>query len=131
MDTVSKQKRSQIMRQIRSKNTGFEVAIFLALKKKGIALGRGEAVYGKPDIILRKRKTAIFLDSCFWHGCRWHCRMPRTKVLYWQKKIGGNKARARKVNRFLRNDGWRVIRVWEHKFKRDFDGQINLLHGSV
>jgi DNA mismatch endonuclease (patch repair protein) len=61
----------------------------------------------------------IFLDSCFWHGCRWHCRMPGSNVDYWNGKIDGNKRRDKDVVQHYRKAGWKVIRIWEHNFRND------------
>lgn len=112
------------MSQVRSKNTKFERAITAALKKLGKSFKQHANLTGKPDIISRKKKAAVFLDSCFWHGCRWHCRIPNSKRGYWIPKIQRNKERARIVNRQLRKEGWRVARFWEHRFQNDFEATI-------
>jgi DNA mismatch endonuclease (patch repair protein) len=73
---------------------------------------------GKPDFIFPKQRLAVFVDGCFWHGCRWHCRMPKSRRNYWKPKIARNKKRDREVTRQLRRCGWKVFRVWEHALKR-------------
>ena len=75
------------------------------------------AIPGKPDFSFISAQLAVFVDGCFWHGCR-TCRrnmQPSTNSDYWLKKIARNKARDRKVNTELRRKGWRVIRIWEHE----------------
>jgi DNA mismatch endonuclease (patch repair protein) len=75
-------------------------------------------IVGKPDLIHRRAKIAVFIDSCFWHGCPVHLRMPDSNRDYWIQKISRNRKRDLKVNRQLRLSGWAVIRVWEHSLKR-------------
>jgi len=64
---------------------------------------------------LKKHKTVIFIDSCFWHGCKRHCRLPSARKKYWTAKIERNKERDKEVNRHYRKIGWKVVRVWEHE----------------
>lgn len=90
-----------------------------ALWKKGFRFRKNATDYfGKPDIMLPKYKTAIFVDSCFWHGCRWHCRMPSTNQAYWKKKIARNKERDKKVSKHYKKQDWQAIRIWEHEIKK-------------
>lgn len=117
-DTVSKKKRSQIMRQVKSKDSKIEMDLRKALWNKGFRFRKNASgYYGKPDMVLPKYRTVIFIDSCFWHGCRWHCRMPSTNQSYWGEKIARNKERDKEVNRHYKKEGWQVIRVWEHEIK--------------
>jgi DNA mismatch endonuclease, patch repair protein len=79
-------------------------------------LGRQFSV--RPDFIFQRPKIAVFVDGCFWHGCPKHVIWPKGNAAFWKKKILANKARDRRVNRVLRTQGWKVIRVWEHDLKR-------------
>ena len=119
-DTFSKKKRSEIMRQIKGKNTKFELFFLEKLEEKGI--GPLECycseLTGRPDFVHWQSKTAIFVDSCFWHGCKQHLRMPQSNRDYWVKKIKRNKKRDRKVTKQLQEEGWLVLRVWEHSTKK-------------
>ena len=74
----------------------------------------------RPDFVFARQRVAVFVDGCFWHGCRWHGTQPQGNAAFWAKKLAGNKARDRRVNRVLRHRGWRVLRVWEHGL-RDAD----------
>jgi DNA mismatch endonuclease (patch repair protein) len=74
---------------------------------------RGSQLVGKPDFIFATAKLAVFVDGCFWHGHPNLGRLPAANRSYWSKKIARNKARDKRVNRSLRNQGWRVIRIWE------------------
>ena len=116
MDSVSQETRSKIMRSIKSKDTKLERTFHSSLRSKGIkGIDLHPAdVFGKPDSVHRRAKIAIFLDSCFWHGCHEHCRMPHTNVEYWQRKIERNKKRDALVTNTLTKRGWLVLRIWEH-----------------
>jgi DNA mismatch endonuclease (patch repair protein) len=115
-DTVSKKKRSEIMSKVKSKDSKIEVDFRKAIWKAGFRYRKNSTKYfGKPDMVLPKHKTAIFIDSCFWHGCERHCRLPAARKKYWTTKIERNKERDKEVNRHYKKIGWRVIRVWEHK----------------
>ena len=114
-DTVSKKKRSEIMSKIRSKDSKSAVDFRKAIWKAGFRYRKSSTKYfGKPDLVLKKHKTVIFVDSCFWHGCKNHCRLPATRKKYWTEKIERNKRRDKEVNRHYKKNGWKVIRIWEH-----------------
>jgi DNA mismatch endonuclease (patch repair protein) len=78
---------------------------------------RHQALPGRPDFVFPRHRLAIFVDGCFWHGCRWHCRMPRQHREYWQRKISRNAERDRDTNRLLRHAGWQVLRIWGHSLR--------------
>ncbi|NQU83164.1 MAG: very short patch repair endonuclease [Parcubacteria group bacterium] len=121
-DTVSKKKRSEIMSSVRSKDSKIEIKFRKAIWERGFRYRKNPTNYfGKPDIVLKKHKTAIFIDSCFWHGCKKHCRLPATRKKYWIEKIERNKKRDKEVNRYYKKIDWRVIRIWEHEILKDFD----------
>lgn len=82
------------------------------------------SLFGKPDIVFKKYKTVIFVDSCFWHGCKKHCRLPATNKKYWNEKIERNKQRDKEVNRHYKKEGWQVLRVWEHDLGKAINEQI-------
>jgi len=118
-DTVSKKKRSEIMSKVRSKDSEIEVDFRKAIWKAGFRYSKNPTKYfGKPDLVLKKHKTVIFIDSCFWHGCKKHCRLPATRKKYWTGKIERNKQRDKEVNRHYKKIGWKVVRVWEHEARK-------------
>src|SRR5271156_6607209 len=83
----------------------------------GWKLGHRSGLVGSPDIVFDKARLAIFLDGCFWHGCR-RCRsVPVANRAFWLTKITRNKTRDHQVRRALRAGGWRVMRVWEHELR--------------
>jgi len=117
MDKFSKKKRSEIMSKIRSNNTKFErkfIAVLKKLTKKKFQTNVA-SIKGKPDIVFKKDKICVFLDSDFWHGWQY----PRWKHLlkndFWHKKIENNRKRDRKTTAYLRKNGWHVIRIWGHE----------------
>ena len=73
---------------------------------------------GTPDFAFPKNRLVIFVDGCFWHGCPKHATFPTTRRDFWLTKFASNKLRDRRVNRELRQLGWRVLRIWEHELKR-------------
>ena len=119
MDDRTREERSKTMAAVRSQNTNFERSFLDELRLRHIrGIEQHPAdILGKPDLAHRKSKTALFMDSCFWHGCAKHARMPSSNRQYWIQKISRNRARDLRVNKELRQSGWLVIRVWEHSLK--------------
>lgn len=110
------------MQHIRSTDTAPERAIMEALKKKKIYFATYVSkIIGKPDIVFRRKKVAVFIDSDFWHGHPKRCIMPKTNSNYWKKKIEGNQKRDKLVNAELKNNGWVVVRLWEYDIKHSFE----------
>jgi DNA mismatch endonuclease (patch repair protein) len=120
MDTVSKRKRSEIMSLIKDRGSNIEKLVRQELSKHGIKFcGNSVKYFGKPDIILKKFKAVIFVDSCFWHGCDKHCRIPNSRKDYWSEKIKCNIARDKEVSKYYRNNKWKLFRIWEHQLNRN------------
>ena len=110
MDIVSTKRRSEIMAAIRSES-GIER---LPGKMSGLYLRKHpKNVFVRPDFGNKSKKMAIFIDGCFWHGCKKHYRTPKTNRKYWKDKIKQNMKRDMIVNERLAKDGWMVIRIWE------------------
>lgn len=125
MDTVSRTKRSEIMRAVKSTGTKMELEFAKTLRSSGVRYRRNHgSMFGKPDFILPDARVVLFLDSCFWHGCRWHCRYPMTNRELWQKKIARNKLRDKLVGLHYRDSNWVLVRFWEHQIKRDSDACV-------
>lgn len=85
---------------------------------------RLQPVFGKPSFVLPKLRVAVFVDGCFWHGCPLHATKPRNNAAFWRRKLAGNRARDRLVNRTLRESGWRVLRIWEHELTRRREARL-------
>jgi len=107
------------MAAIRSRgNQATELKFAGILRSAGITgWRRHQPLPGRPDFVFRRARLAVFVDGCFWHGCRWHCRMPKSRGAYWNPKIDRNKARDRTVRNLLIENGWRVLRIWEHSLQ--------------
>jgi DNA mismatch endonuclease (patch repair protein) len=69
----------------------------------------------RPDVVFTRRRLAVFLDGCFWHGCPEHCRLPASNREYWTAKIGRNRERDVRISATLEATGWQVVRAWEHE----------------
>jgi DNA mismatch endonuclease (patch repair protein) len=115
-DVHSPEQRSRNMAAIRSANTKPEVRVRSALHALGyrFRLHRKD-LPGKPDIVLPKFRTALFVHGCFWHchSCKYGSVVPATRADFWAAKRGGNVARDRVKAQALRKLGWRVITLWE------------------
>jgi len=119
MDTVSKEKRSEIMSKVRGKNTAPERTVRSLLHSLGFRFRLyRQDLPGKPDIVLPKYKTAVFVNGCFWHGhdCKL-ARLPKSNIEYWHNKISRNKSRDTRVVQQLRELGWNVYVIWECEIK--------------
>ncbi len=125
-DIVDKKTRSRMMAGIRGANTKPEIAvrsIFTRLRYKPEINCR--ELPGKPDIVLRRKKVAVFVHGCFWHGHNCHLfRLPASNTVFWKTKIDGNAVNDRLVVRSLKRKGWRVLVIWECALKGS--GRINL-----
>lgn len=118
-DTFNKLKRSQIMAAVRSKrNRATELKLIEIFRRHNITGWRRERpMLGKPDFVFPRSKLVVFVDGCFWHGCRKHLRVPSNNRTYWLKKIESNVIRDKATVRKLQTAGWRVLRVWEHELR--------------
>jgi DNA mismatch endonuclease (patch repair protein) len=119
-DVFTKAKRSQVMSCIRGRgNKGTELALAKLLRLHGLTgWRRHRPLFGKPDFVFRAAKVALFVDGCFWHSCARHSTTPANNCAFWLKKLARNKIRDTLVNRTLRAQGWRVLRIWEHDLSR-------------
>ncbi len=119
-DTFSPDKRSWIMRQVKSKNTSPELRVRSLLHGMGyrFRLHRRD-LPGAPDIVFPGRKKAIFVHGCFWHGhsCPRGSRLPKSNAEYWKKKIARNKERDQRHIEDLFDLGWETLVVWECEVK--------------
>lgn len=118
-DVISKKKRSELMARVRGcGNKSTEMRIAKLMRTVGCRGWRRRfLLFGNPDFVFRDQRLALFIDGCFWHGCRDHCRMPSSNVAYWKRKIARNQNRDRLVLRTLQKRSWRVLRIWEHELR--------------
>ena len=130
-DIYSKKKRSDIMSKISGKETKPEIFVRKYLFSKGFRyIKNDERYHGKPDIVLPKYKTIIFIHGCFWHGHNCKAgRLPKTKQEFWGKKIGQNILRDKKNKIELQTKGWKIITIWncEINSQKKLEKRFNLL----
>lgn len=121
-DVHSKMIRSYNMSQIKGKDTKPELLVRKFLHKNGFRYRlHVKKLPGKPDIVLPKYKTLIFVQGCFWHGheeCKYYV-VPKTRTEWWLDKINGNKVKDMNSKQALVSAGWKVIEVWECELKKD------------
>lgn len=121
MDRISTEARSRNMARVRSRDTKPEVKIRSLLHRLGFRFRLcDKSLPGKPDIVLKKYKTVIFVNGCFWHhheNCR-DSSLPKTNTDFWEKKINSNVERDRRNKEKLIESGWRVLVIWECEIRR-------------
>lgn len=121
MDKLTPEQRHRNMAAIRSKNTKPEMLVRRFLFSRGFRYRLNyRRLPGRPDIVLRKYRTVIFVNGCFWHGhegCRYFV-MPKSNVAFWQTKIERNRARDKRVQHELAAMGWHCITLWECQLKK-------------
>ncbi|BAR52459.1 DNA mismatch endonuclease Vsr [Tannerella forsythia KS16] len=138
MDIWNKEKRSECMSRIRSKNTKPELALRKALFARGFRYRvNDKKLPGKPDIVLPKYKTVIFIHGCFWHGhedCK-YAYIPKTNTRFWIDKITSNAERDKVNAEKLTALGWNVLTVWEceirHTHKQNLTPLIDRVEAEI
>ena len=120
MDIYSKEQRSKLMSCVRTQNTKPEVLVRKALHGMGFRFRlHNKSMPGRPDIVLSRYRTVVFVNGCFWHGhdCSKGTTLPKTNALFWKEKLKANVERDKKKTRELEEQGWRVVVVWECQTK--------------
>jgi DNA mismatch endonuclease (patch repair protein) len=119
-DVHTKETRSYNMSRVRSKNTRPELVVRKALFANGFRYRiHDKRLLGKPDIVLKKYRTLIFIHGCFWHGhvnCKYSI-IPKTRTKWWADKISSNKVNDTKAISQLKKEGWNVIVIWGCQLK--------------
>lgn len=126
MDNLTAGQRRRNMQNIRSKDTLPELKLEQELKNRRLHFARHvKSLPGKPDFVFRRKKVAVFVDSDFWHGHSSRGVMPKSNRGYWKEKIRRNKKRDKVVTAELKNQGWVVVRIWEHNLNKHYRRTIN------
>lgn len=115
-DVFTPGQRSAVMRRVKGRDTGPELAVRRLLRAAGIGYRLGGCgLPGRPDLVMKGRRVAVFVHGCFWHGhdCPRGARQPRTNAGYWTAKIARNRARDARVASELTDAGWRVVTIHE------------------
>ena len=118
------------MSRIKGKDTSLEVLVRSYLFRKGFRFRKNvKNLPGKPDVVLPKYKTVIFVNGCFWHHHD-NCKLavvPKTRTDFWLSKFERNRLNDLKHNQLLKSMGWRVITLWECVLKSDFEKTMNVI----
>ena len=129
MDNHTPEQRSYNMSRVKSKNTVPERKLMKALREKGVWFTHHRAdVFGKPDIVFKRKKIAVFIDSDFWHGYK---PLPETNKEFWTEKLARNRQRDEDVNAKLKEQGWIIVRFLESEIKKDFENCIRKIQGVL
>lgn len=127
--------RSRMMSAVRGRNNhSTELRFRMALVRSAVRGWVLQATLpGKPDFYFPSAKVVLFLDGCFWHGCRRCGHIPKTNSTFWRLKIQRNRWRDRKNTRALRSRGFKVLRIWEHSLRKrdDLDCMLRKLSTLV
>lgn len=128
-DHISPEHRSWNMSRIKGKDTKIEVKVRSWLFSRGFRFRKNDKRYpGKPDVVLPKYKTVIFINGCFWHrheGCK-YATLPKTRVEYWNAKFERNVSNDKLHVHQLEELGWNVITIWECELKKaEFENTMN------
>jgi DNA mismatch endonuclease (patch repair protein) len=120
VDKLSPEHRGWLMSRVKSKDTSPELAV------RRLVFGMGyryrlhdRRLPGKPDLVFSRRRKVVFVNGCFWHGhkgCR-YAGLPKTRTEFWEEKIEKNMARDRANIALLRQNGWKVLTVWQCELK--------------
>jgi DNA mismatch endonuclease (patch repair protein) len=127
-DVFTPEQRSAVMRRVKGRDTAPELAVRRILRAAGVGYRLGGAgLPGRPDLVMKGRRVALFVHGCFWHGhdCARGGRKPKANAAYWTAKIDRNRARDEASRAALTAAGWRVVTVWECAMKAgDFAGRL-------
>jgi DNA mismatch endonuclease Vsr len=119
-DIFSKEKRSEIMRAVRHKDTLPELIIQSLIRDMGVAYERETRIFNtKPDIIIPEMKKVFFINGCFWHGhtCG-RGKLPDANRIFWEEKINKTKERDNRNYNELKSNGWDYLIIWECEIKK-------------
>jgi DNA mismatch endonuclease (patch repair protein) len=134
VDTISAERRSWNMSRIKGRDTAPERQLRSLLHRSGFRFRlHDRRLPGRPDIILPKYRTAVFVHGCFWHrheGCR-YATTPSTRPDFWHEKFEGNVRRDADNRTALENAGWNVLTVWECELKSDAESVLARLRTQI
>lgn len=129
-DSLTKERRSWNMSKIKGKDTGIEIKVRKYLFSQGFRYRKNVTTLpGKPDIVLPKHHTVIFVHGCFWHrheGCK-DATTPKTRTEFWNEKFRKNVENDQLHNQQLEDAGWRVIVLWECEINKNFNNTMDWL----
>lgn len=134
MDKLTKEQRRKNMQHVRNKDSQIELKLRHALWHAGFRYRKNvREIFGCPDIVFKKLKIAVFVDSEFWHGYDWENRKHdfKSRQDFWIPKIERNIVRDKEVNEKLTADGWMVLRFFGNEIKKNLDGCVRIVADAV
>src|SRR5699024_747722 len=125
VDYMSKEQRRKTMQSIKAQSK-LENIVSKELWKRGIRFRKNvRGLVGIPDIAIKKYKVVIFIDSCFWHLCPIHGKIPKSNIEFWKKKLQRNRERDDEVTHYYKERNWNIMRIWEHEIKENLDSVVD------
>ena len=134
MDKHTPEQRRKNMQAIKNKDSQIELLLRKELWKRGLRYQKNRTdIFGKPDIVFKGKKIAIFCDSEFWHGYNWEERKKdfRSHQEFWIPKIERNMERDIEVTNKLESEGWTVLRFWGNEIKKETEKCANIIEKAV
>ena len=134
MDKCDAETRRRIMTSVRGKNTGPELLLRKALHRLGYRYRlHSSALPGKPDIVLPKYRTVVFVHGCFWHRHS-NCRLastPQVRVEWWKKKFAENVERDRRKENAIRTMGWKCVVIWQCQIEKSLEAAVREVQKAI
>lgn len=116
------------MKAARQRDTAPELAVRSELHRRGLRFYVDRAPIAslrrRADIVFPRRRVAVYIDGCFWHGCSEHGTWPKANAAWWRAKIEANRTRDRDTDRRLAEAGWTSVRAWEHESASDVADRV-------
>ena len=134
MDRLTKEQRRKNMQAVKSSGSKIETKLAKALFARGYRYRKNDkTVFGKPDIVMKRYKLAIFVDSEFWHGKNWNKRKleHKSNKKFWISKIERNIQRDKLVNKTLRKEGWKVLRIWGLQIEKKLENCLIKIEKTI
>lgn len=122
------------MKQVKNKDSKIEVALRKELWNRGLRYQKNvTSIFGKPDLVFKGKKVAVFCDSEFWHGYNWDERKKdfKSHQAFWIPKIERNMERDKEVTAELQRQGWTVLRFWGKEIKKNVCGCADIIEKAV
>lgn len=130
----TKEQISYNMKQVKNKDSKIEIALRKELWRRGLRYRKNVTdIFGKPDLVFKSKKVAVFCDSEFWHGYNWEERKKdfKSHQEFWIPKIERNIQRDIEVTKELQKQGWKVLRFWGNEIKKDVSGCADIIEKEV
>lgn len=122
------------MKQVKNKDSKIEIALRKELWSRGLRYQKNvTSIFGKPDLVFKGKKVAVFCDSEFWHGYNWEERKKdfKSHQEFWIPKIERNMERDKEVTKELQKQGWTVLRFWGKEIKKNAGGCADIIEKAV